>query len=294
MNPGIFGAVVATCVGVAVSLAPSVASASYCTDTDVVAQTAAPYTTHWGAYDALACLEERFVATGDRRAIFASVYTLTTLRMAESIDAGDYANTTWMKSYQTEFANHYRRALRSYALGQRSQVPNAWLKAFDAAAGGQTLIIQDVLLGMNAHINFDLPFAIETVKISPSTASRYADHTRVNDVLGEVGDEIIAALGSLYGANYAALDGALGPLDELLLAGGMATARQSSWNNAVLLTASAPWNRWLVVAGIDAAAVTSANLTLGLTLSPTLRVALRDLEGSNPGSTFCQHFPCSL
>jgi Family of unknown function (DUF5995) len=287
-------AVVAACVGLAASLVPSVAEASYCTDTDVVTQTAAPYTTHWGAYDGLACLEERFVATGDRRAIFASVYTLTTLRMAESIDAPAYVNTAWMKSYQTEFANHYRRALRAYALGQRSQVPSAWLKAFDAAAGGQTLIIQDVLLGMNAHINYDLPFAIEAVKISPNTVSRYADHTKVNEVLGEVGDEIIAALGSMYGANYAALDSALGPLDELLLAGGMATARQNAWNNAVLLTASAPWNRWLVVAGIDAAAVTSANLTLGLTLSPTLRNTLRSLEGSNPGSTFCQHFPCSI
>jgi hypothetical protein len=102
-------------------------------------------------------------------------------------------------------------------VGARSQVPNAWLKAFDAAAAGQTLVIQDLLLGMNAHINFDLPFAIEAVGISPNTTSRYLDHTRVNDVLGEISNEIVAALGSLYGTSYAALDSALGPLDELLL-----------------------------------------------------------------------------
>jgi hypothetical protein len=293
MNKGVLGLAFA-CVGFGVGLVAKPASASYCTDTSVATLTAAPYTTHWGAYDSLACLEEHFVAAGDRRAIFASVYTLTTLRMAESIDAGEYVNTAWMKSYQTQFADRYRVALRAYVLGQRSQVPNAWLKAFDAAAGGQTLIIQDVLLGMNAHINFDLPFAIEGVQISPNTASRYADHTKVNQVLGEVGDEISAALAELYGPNYAALDSALGPLDELLLAGGMATARQNAWNNAVLLTGSAPWNRWLVVGGIDVAAVSSANLTLGLTLSPTLRNTLRTLEGSNPGSAFCQHFPCSI
>ena len=80
---------------------------------------------------------------------------------------------------------------------------------------------------MNAHIDFDLPFAIETVKVSPNTNSRYADHQRVNDVLGEVADEIVAALGTLYGSNYAALDTALGPLDELLLANGMSAARQT-------------------------------------------------------------------
>jgi hypothetical protein len=288
-----FGLGVAWAVGLGVLSLSRGASASYCTDTDVATLTSASYETHWGAYDALACLEEHFVAAGDRRAIFASVYTLTTLRMAESIDAGDYTNTAWMRSYQTEFANHYRKALHEYALGHRSQVPTAWLKAFDAAGSGETLIIQDVLLGMNAHIDFDLPFAIEAVGISPNTTSRYLDHTRVNDVLAEVSDEITVSLEELYGANYVALDAAFGPLDELLLAGGMATARQNAWNNAVLLSASSFWNRWLIVGGIDAAAVTDASLILGLSLSPSLKSALATLEGSNPGSTFCQHFPCS-
>jgi hypothetical protein len=269
------------------------ASASYCTSTSLAVLTSVPYTTHWGAYDGLRCVEEHLIAAADRRAIFASVYTLTTLRMAESIDAGEYTNTEWMKSYQTEFANHYRKALNAHATGQRSQVPNAWLQAFDAAASGQTLIIQDALLGMNAHINYDLAFAIEKVKLSPNTTSRYLDHTRVNTVLSEVGDEIVAALGSLYGANYAALDAALGPADELFLAVGMSAARQNAWNNAVLLKNSQFWNRWIVVGTIDFAAVTNANLILGATLSPTLRAALHGLEGSNPGSTFCEHFPCA-
>jgi hypothetical protein len=33
----------------------------------------------------LACLEEHFLAAGDRRAIFASVYTLTTLKKGDQI-----------------------------------------------------------------------------------------------------------------------------------------------------------------------------------------------------------------
>lgn len=269
------------------------ASASYCTNTSLATLTSTPYATHWAAYDGLRCVEEHLIAAADRRAIFASVYTLTTRRMAESIDANDYANGSWMRSYQTEFANHYRKALNDYATGQRGRVPAAWLTSFDAAATGQTLIIQDALLGMNAHINYDLPFAIERVKISPNTASRYLDHVQVNTVLASVGDEIVRALGTLYGSNYVALDTALGPVDELFLSAGMATARQNAWNNAVLLTGSQFWNRWLIVGAIDLGAVTSANLTLGLTVSPTLRATLRALEGSNPGSAFCEHFPCS-
>jgi hypothetical protein len=279
-------------VGLVALFAGARVSASYCTSTSLATLTSAPYTTHWGAYEGLRCLEEHLIAAADRRAIFASVYALTTLRMAESIDANEYTNTDWMKSYQTEFANHYRKALNAYAAERRSQVPNAWLVAFDAAASGQTLIVQDALLGMNAHINYDLAFAIETVRMSPNTTSRYLDHTRVNDVLNEVGDEIVIALGSLYGANYGAVDAALGPVDDLFLAVGMATARQNAWNNAVLLKNSQFWNRWIVVGAIDLGATANANLVLATTLSPSLRAALRALEGSNPGSTFCQHFPC--
>jgi hypothetical protein len=293
MNGRAMGTVCGLVAGLGLLFTSRQAVASYCTSTSLSTLTSASYQTHWGAYEGLRCVEEHLIAAADRRAIFASVYTLTTLRMAESIDANAYVNTSWMRSYQTEFANHYRKALHDYAVGQRAQVPTAWLTAFDAAAGGQTLIIQDALLGMNAHINYDLAFAIEKVKLSPNTASRYVDHTRVNAVLSEVSDEIVAALGELYGPNYAALDSALGPVDELFLAAGMATARQNAWNNAVLLAGSQVWNRWLVVAGIELGAVTTANLALAPTLSPTLRATLRALEGSNPGSTFCQHFPCS-
>lgn len=72
----------------------------------------------------------------------------------------------------------------------------------------------------------------------------------------------------------------------------MATARQNAWNNAVLLTSTSFWNRWIVVGGIDAGAVTAGGLIAGVTLSPTLSNTLRALEGTNPGSTFCQRFPC--
>jgi hypothetical protein len=251
-----------------------------------------PYASHWDAYEGLACLEEHFIAAGDRRAIFASVYTLTTLKMAESIEAGQYLDTLWMQIYQTQFANHYRRALHDYATGNHSAVPAPWRVAFDASASGDTLIVQDALLGMNAHINFDLAFAVEDVGISPATATKYADHTAVNTVLGEISDEIVDALGGVYGTNYALLDAALGPADELLLAAGMASARQNAWNNAVLLSNSRWWNRWVIEGWIEGAALGSAALIESPSISPTLLQVLRQLEGSNPGSTFCGHFPC--
>jgi len=40
------------------------------------------------------------------------------------------------------------------------------------------LIIQDALLGMNAHINYDLAFAIEKVKLTPPTPRAVASILR--------------------------------------------------------------------------------------------------------------------
>ncbi len=281
-----------TIVGICAGFSAN-ASASYCTENSVTTLASDAYTSHWAAYDGLACLEERFIDAGDRRAIFASVYTLTTLRMAQSIDAGDYEDTAWMQQYQTVFANYYRQALYDYEVGSHSQVPESWELAFDAAASGETLIIQDVLLGMNAHINRDLPYAVEDVGISPNTLTKYQDHTLVNETLGEVAGEVLTTMTAIYGANYEQISAALGPADELLLATGFATARQNAWDNAVALTNSEWWNRWLVEWWVESSANGAATVTLSLNLSPTLMATLRALEGSNPGSTFCQHFPCS-
>lgn len=85
------------------------ASASYCTENSVATLTSVAFTSHWDAYDGLSCLEEHFIDAGDRRAIFASVYTLTTLRIAESIDAGDYQDTEWIYSPTTKFPVGYSR-----------------------------------------------------------------------------------------------------------------------------------------------------------------------------------------
>jgi len=96
---------------------------------------------------------------------------------------------------------------------------------------------------MNAHINHELPFAVEAVGIEPELAEKLKYHTAVNGVLSRVSDELIAVLGTLYGTHYAVIDAAMGLLDEVLLGTGMGTARGNAWRNAVLLASSRWWSR---------------------------------------------------
>ncbi|TPV95755.1 MAG: hypothetical protein B7733_08260 [Myxococcales bacterium FL481] len=252
------------------------------------------YTSSWHAYEQLSCLETRFRVAHDRRAVFLSVYALTTRRIAESVDAGYFEDSAWVAEYQTRFANYYRRALQHYERGQRRRVPRAWLAAFDSALSGQTLILQDALLGMNAHINFDLAYAVRDVQLGPDRARAYRDHTRINDVLLRIMDEVQTALGQLYGPGMRELDVAFGHLDERVFGGSIIVARQIAWQHAEWLAAGEWWwqRQWMDW-WMDETSGGIAGMLLGVSLEPGIRAELRRREGSDPTSEFCRHFPCA-
>lgn len=265
-----------------------------CTTTDLSSLLAHEYRSSWHAYDQLSCLETHFRSAHDRRAVFLSVYALTTRRIAEAVDAGFFEDNSWVAEYQTRFANYYRQALLDYENGHRDRVPRAWLAAFDSASSGQTLILQDALLGMNAHINFDLAYAVRDVQLGPDRARRYRDHTRINDVLLRIMDEVQAALGELYGPGMAELDHAFGHVDEEIFGGGIVMARQLAWQHAEWLAAGHWWwqRQWMDW-WMDETSGGMAGMLLGVSLDPEIRDELRRREGSDPTSEFCRHFTCA-
>jgi hypothetical protein len=66
-------------------------------------------------------------------------------------------------------------------------VPEAWRIAFEAADRGTVTALGDMLLGMNAHISRDLPFALARTGLrEPDGHSGQADFNRVNGLLGSV------------------------------------------------------------------------------------------------------------
>ena len=89
------------------------------------------------------------------------------------------------------FARNYFDA---YDAWRRSQddVPMAWATAFDAARDKTVTGLGDMLLGMNAHITYDLPFVLEEIGLARSDgSSAYEDFTTANAVLADAqGDSI--------------------------------------------------------------------------------------------------------
>jgi Tfp pilus assembly PilM family ATPase len=82
--------------------------------------------------------------------------------------------------------------------------PRAWRLCFDAAISGRSLVLQDMLLGVNAHVNNDLPLALDRVSIDPDRDARRRDHEAVNAVLASVTERATERLAALYAAGFTA------------------------------------------------------------------------------------------
>jgi hypothetical protein len=94
----------------------------------------------------------------DDRRIFLAVYATMTAAIRTALADGRFMDASWTTELTTRFAALYFDAEEAWQLG--GGCPGAWEAAF--AAGGQRRIstIEHALLGINAHIVYDLPFAV--------------------------------------------------------------------------------------------------------------------------------------
>jgi hypothetical protein len=96
----------------------------------------------------------------DHNVIFSLTYLRVTEAYRQTIDAPFFDNTSFVNYEDTVFAHYYFAAYDAWAAGQIGQVPPAWRIAFDAAASHAAPASGDLLLGINAHVQRDLPFVL--------------------------------------------------------------------------------------------------------------------------------------
>ncbi len=242
-----------------------------------------PWTTVDDVARGLTDLEAALLARRDRRAIFVSAYRQITLELQRRIDANEFRDPQWVARYLVAFANLYRQALRDYDAGELARVPSAWKLAFDTAATGQELVIQDLILGINAHINHDLPVALYQVGIDPERLSRWEDHTAVNLALVEATGEVQDRIAAVYASGLGVLDKALDGLDETLTGFSFVAARDNAWHMGVALVDIGDVQRNQLRETIDRHASVVGRLVLALnTPFPWLLEALRAVERMKP------------
>lgn len=185
----------------------------------------------------LASLEE----AGDARRFFHATYLRTTRAVADALSDGLFIDHDWVERWDVAFAELYLDALQAAQDG--GAVPLPWQIAFRAAAEQPDLPpLRHVLLGMNAHINYDLPQALLAV-ISDGdfhdasvTARRRADHQHIDEVLtarvGAEDDELGQA------GPRSLTDALLQPANRMATQRFLRESRAKVWENAVELNAA--------------------------------------------------------
>ena len=96
----------------------------------------------------------------DRRCIFLKCYSMMTNQMLHGIDGGSFHDPAWVDQLLRRFALYYFDALDAYDGG--GMPPLAWKKAHDLAHEELVLAPENLMLGINAHINHDLPLVRAT------------------------------------------------------------------------------------------------------------------------------------
>lgn len=205
-----------------------------------------------------------------RNGFFAALYRRVTQHVADGIKAGRFQNAARMEALDVVFANRYLHAYEQYHQGL--WVSHVWRRAFDVAERSQPLIIQHLLLGMNAHINLDLGVAAAEICTPTSITDLYTDFATINSLLAEMVDDVQSRLDALSPMMHI-VDTIAGRFDETIGNFSMERARNAAWANATtLVQIDQGQPRWDAIHTIDSAAVAFSHVlydpAMDLVLAP--------------------------
>jgi Family of unknown function (DUF5995) len=169
----------------------------------------------------------------DHRAVFATTY-LTLTKVFKGLLQEDPNFLHYRRYVFTEdavFANAYFDTFRAYNRG--ADVPEAWRIAFDTAANGSVNAAQDMLLGINAHVQNDMPFVIASIGVrTPGGDSRKPDHDAINRVLNRAYEPVVDAVTQRYDPFVEVTNSPLTPLDDVAGLELVREWREQVWRNA--------------------------------------------------------------
>lgn len=172
--------------------------------------------------------------TQNRLGYFAALYRRVTRAVRDRIRAGSFQNNPLMEQLDVVFALRYLDALSSFQAS--ATATRSWMLAFQACEDGGFLILQQLLAGMNAHINLDLGIAAAQVYPKGQLSQFKPDFDQINDVL--------ASLIGTVSAEIAAVSPLLGKLEMIgmrsansLINFNIVAARNAAWFAAERLSA---------------------------------------------------------
>ncbi|WP_340115093.1 DUF5995 family protein [Maribellus mangrovi] len=160
---------------------------------------------------------------------FAVLYQKVTIKVKEKITAGFFDDGPRMEKLDVLFAKRYIDAYYDY----KNQKPatQSWEIAFNEAGNSNLLVVQHLLLGMNAHINLDLGIAAAEISGADNIKDLEADFIRINEILASMVDEVQHGISSIWPFLRKILR-LLNKVDNYIIDWSMKIARKGAWKYA--------------------------------------------------------------
>ncbi|MCA1758430.1 MAG: DUF5995 family protein [Bacteroidales bacterium] len=160
---------------------------------------------------------------------FAVLYRKVTVKVKEGIENQFFDDGPRMEKLDIIFARYYIDAY--FAWKQNQTVSQSWEKAFFISENKSMLVLQHLLMGMNAHINLDLGIAAAEISTRENIHQLKNDFIKINDILSSQVDEVQFGLSAIW-APLKKILSKTGQVDNYLVDFSMKIARDGAWNFA--------------------------------------------------------------
>jgi hypothetical protein len=178
-----------------------------------------------------------FIITTARRrgsadGYFAALYRRVTETVKTRIAQGAFANGPRMARFDVAFASRYVGAWQQHERGEKPTA--AWSIALSCGSDFRPVVMQHLLLGMNAHINLDL--GIVAAEIAPGAAigDLKSDFDAINQLLSDLVGDVQDRMAKIW-PGIRILDKAGGDVDEDIVNFSLRRAREAAWSVATTL-----------------------------------------------------------
>jgi len=202
-----------------------------------------PNTSPLSIDDVIVALDEiidESMQRNDPLGYFAVLYRKVTAQVKDDIDHNNFKDNGRMKELDVVFAQRYLDAY--FAFQNNGAVSNSWRTTFAYSRDHEAIVLQHLLLGMNAHINLDLGIAAAQVSVGKDIMLLKPDFDKINGILSKMVGEVQDSLASIWPFLKRILT-KTGKFDDYLVDFSMEIARDGAWDFALQL-AGIPGEQW--------------------------------------------------
>ena len=166
----------------------------------------------------------------DTAGFFAALYRKVTARVKLGIANNEFEDGPRMGQLDVIFASRYIDAHVAWKNNQ--PLTASWKKAFNITTNYWPIVLQHLLMGMNAHINLDLGIAAAQVSANNNINALQNDFNKINSILSSLVTEVQNELADIWPRLKWILQKTKNA-DDFMVDFSMQLSREGAWNFAV-------------------------------------------------------------